>query len=702
MSRHPTAKAGTKMLGRYRIERELGRGGMGVVYLATDENTGRLVALKTTSVAQLGSGEKSRNQRRERFVREVRALTQVNHENVVHVFDAGECDDADLGWLLFYTMEYVEGTTLASLVQERGALKGGEAAAVVMQVAAGLGEAHAQGIIHRDVKPANIFLSVDGRAKIGDFGIAKIEGSTQITRRDQLVGTPNYLAPEQILGDDVGPATDVFALGALFFVITQNRPLRQQVDAAALLASANGNDPVQRMLGVQNLAEPLRRAVARALERDPKKRYPNGGAFAEALAEHATRPPALQAPAERASSFLSEGTADRSSAFSQSRPMPAAPGPNIDGLGDSLPDADPADIDSFPDHPAGDAVSIEAIAAAMLGEVERRATGTFNKPTLKADEPAALPVAKTESTVMFNLRALEEEHSARTPAAPAAPAPPAPLPVARTEPTAMFKLEDLEPKPKTTLHTTSSQTASTNAPAPRPPPTMPAESPTTAPTAPSVASTLTPVERFHAGGWDDRTREAPVFDLDAEQPPPPLRGPSASTPTMSTTSSMPAPPAASAALFADSTQESSAPIARLAAQRPVLLAATFMAGILLGVFIAAALAPSTSTTTTTTTTATPAAAPPRPALCAARPVTDIDQSNAAAALDNAKAAARDGAPASKVIGHARDAVAADPTNVEALEFLGRVVTGTERQDADACVCIVGPDSRECKQLPKAK
>lgn len=696
MSRHPTAKAGTKMLGRYRIERELGRGGMGVVYLATDENTGRLVALKTTSVAQLGSGEKSRNQRRERFVREVRALTQVNHENVVHVFDAGECDDADLGWLLFYTMEYVEGTTLAALVQERGALNGGEASAVVMQVAAGLGEAHAQGIIHRDVKPANIFLSVDGRAKIGDFGIAKIEGSTQITRRDQLVGTPNYLAPEQILGDDVGPATDVFALGALFYVITQNRPLRQQVDAAALLASANGNDPVQRMLGAQNLAEPLRRAVARALERDPKKRYPNGGAFAEALAEHATRPPALQAPAERTSSFLNEGTADRSSAFSQSRPMAAAPGPATQdaGLGDSLPDADPADINSFPDHSAGDAVSIEAIAAAMLGEVERRATGTFNKPALKADEPAALPVAKTESTVMFNLRALEEEHSARS---PAAPAPPAPLPVARTEPTAMFKLTDIEPKPKTTLHTSSSQAAPTNAPAPRPAPTMPAESPTTAPTAPTPVGPPTAAERFHASGWDDRTREAPVFDLDAERPPPPLGAP----PLSSTSPSMPAPAAASAALFADSTQESSAPIARLAAQRPVLLAATFMAGILLGVGIAAALAPSTSTATPTTA-ATPAAAPPRPALCATRPVTDVDQANAAQALDDARSLRADAAPASKILDKAREAIRHDPTNVDALFLLGRVATGAEQRDADACVCIVAPDSKPCDLITDLK
>lgn len=413
------------MLGRYRIERELGRGGMGVVYVATDVNTGRQVALKTTSVAGLGSGEKTRNQRRERFVREVRALTQVNHANVVHVFDAGEVDDPDLGWLLFYTMEYVEGTTLANLVQERGALNGGEAAAVVAQVALGLGEAHRQGIVHRDVKPANIFLSNDGRALIGDFGIAKIEGSTQITRRDQLVGTPNYLAPEQILGEPVGPWTDVFALGALFYVITQNQPLRQQVDAGALLASANGNEPVQRMASALGLSEPLKRVVARSLERDPNRRYADGSAFADALTDHATRVPHLT-PEQQRPTFLQEGTLDRSSAFASG----------------SVPSADDADVNPVPDGAAfgslGDPNSIEAMAQAMLGEVDRRATGTFKPPERKEVAPVELPVARTESTVMFNMREMEQQ----TPASRA-------LPVAHTESTQIVKRTAITMEPVT-------------------------------------------------------------------------------------------------------------------------------------------------------------------------------------------------------------------------------------------------------------
>src|SRR5688500_2113075 len=313
MSRQPTAKLG-KRLGRYTIERELGRGGMGVVYVAQDENTGRQVALKTTAVAGLG-GNASRNQRRQRFVREVQALTQVNHDNVVHVIDAGEADDPDLGWLLFYSMEYVEGETLAQLVQRTGALNPGAAAAVLTQVAAGLGAAHHAGIVHRDVKPANIFISLDGRALIGDFGICKIEGQTQITRRDQLVGTPNYLAPEQILGDPVSPATDVFALGALFYVITMNRPLRAHVDAASLLSSAQGNEPKERMLSERSVPDGLRNVIARCLEREPKRRWPDGQHLADALADFATRIPALRDDTNNDPLRDASSTSDRSSPF---------------------------------------------------------------------------------------------------------------------------------------------------------------------------------------------------------------------------------------------------------------------------------------------------------------------------------------------------------------------------------------------------
>lgn len=425
-TRQPTAKAGKK-LGRYRIVRELGRGGMGVVYLAQDENLDRLVALKTTSVAGLGSGEKARNQRRQRFIREVQALAQLSHENVVHVYDAGEEDDPDLGWLLFYSMQYVEGITLAQLVQRKGAMDPGAAAAVCAQVASGLGAGHRQGIVHRDVKPANIFLSYDGRALIGDFGIAKIEGSTQITRRDQLVGTPNYLAPEQILGENVSPATDVFALGALFYVIVTNRPLRTRLDAAALLQEAKGNASKEKMLAETGIPEGLRRVVARALEREPGKRYPDCAAFAEALSEHATRIPKL--------------TDD----VTEERAFPR----------DELPSFDTNPFASLPGGSAEDAddagfSGVEAAAQALLAEVDqlnKKPTGQRSPPPA---EPA-LPVARTESTVMFNLRAMEHEPGPSRPAS-AAPQPTSsdvmePLPVARTESTVVFNLRAESDRP---------------------------------------------------------------------------------------------------------------------------------------------------------------------------------------------------------------------------------------------------------------
>jgi serine/threonine protein kinase len=619
------------MLGRYRIERELGRGGMGVVYVATDVNTDRLVALKTTTVAGLGSGEHTRNQRRERFIREVRALTQVNHPNVVHVFDAGEIDDADLGWLLFYTMEYVEGTTLAALVQERGALGGGEAAAVVAQVAQGLGEAHAQGIVHRDVKPANIFLSDDGRALIGDFGIAKIEGSTQITRRDQLVGTPNYLAPEQILGEAVGAHTDVFALGALFFVITQNKPLRQQVDASALLASANGNEPVARMMAATGLSEGLKRVVARCLERDPNRRYVDGTAFADALAEHATRVPSLSGQARP--TFLNEGTLDRSSAF-------------LTRMG--LPDVDEADVESLPgaddDHAPlgdGDVGSVEAAAMAMLGEVERRATGAFREPERRMAD--ALPVARTESTVMFNLRALDD-------------APADPTPVSSERP------------PKAAARADSTLVVQRRS-----------------------AISMEPVTDEEPGDASSSDVDG-LTNEDALQPPVSTSG-APSRPWRSET--VPTATAKPQALLP--------PLVRPPLPRAALLAGVFGVGCVLGLGLAALLAPVDvlATPADGPTAVVPAAPAGRPTLCAERVVSAEDQAKASRALDEARQLKNAGGRSTLVIEKLREGIALDPNNASLFYDYGRIVATPREMDvADACVCTIAPMSAECRKLQR--
>jgi serine/threonine protein kinase len=282
-----------KKIGRYRIERELGRGGMGIVFLAKDEKLGKDVALKTVSIAGFGASSQNRDQRRARFVREAKALAQLSHANVVHVFDVGEEDNPAVGWVLYYSMEYVEGETLAQLVRKQGPLKAEEAAAICFQVAAGLGAAHKQGIVHRDVKPANIFITPDKRAVIGDFGICKVEGGTQITRRNQMIGTPNYLAPEQILGDDVGAYTDVFALGALFYIIVANRALRSGTDPNSLLRDAQSDIAKEKMLALDKVPDQMRYALARALERKPKMRFTDGSAFAEALSGFSGKIPSI-------------------------------------------------------------------------------------------------------------------------------------------------------------------------------------------------------------------------------------------------------------------------------------------------------------------------------------------------------------------------------------------------------------------------
>ena len=412
LTQAPANNLAGKMLGRYEIERELGRGGMGVVYLARDKNLGRRVALKTTTI--MGSNERARNQRRTRFIREVRALAQVNHSNVVHVYDADEADDPDLGWLLYYSMEYVEGFTLAELVQKKGALTPEAAAAVCSQVAAGLGAAHAVGIVHRDVKPANVFITHAGRALIGDFGICKIEGSTQITRRDQLIGTPNYLAPEQILGDPISAGTDVFAVGALYYVIATNSPLRKRLDAASLLKAAQEEGPYESMMALQQVPLPLRQVLAKSLRRLPEDRQPSCATLSEELAEFAGRIPTLDdAPAAPA-------------------PIDTPPPPAK---------AVPAPLGNISSSQPGQ--SVEDVAKALLQEFGAPKKETKDEaPAVPDSDDLPLPEAQVESTVMFNMRNYEQERAQRqgedeTPAEPE-------IMVAQTESTVMFNMRQLE------------------------------------------------------------------------------------------------------------------------------------------------------------------------------------------------------------------------------------------------------------------
>src|SRR5580704_4983483 len=195
---------GTTLSDRYRIVSALGKGGMGEVYRAEDLKLGQSVALKflTASLAQT-------EQALDRFTREVRLARQVSHPNVCRVFDIGEADGRT-----FLTMEYVDGEDLASLLRRIGRLPADKGLEIARQLCAGLAAAHEHGVVHRDLKPANAMLDGRGRVRITDFGLAGFSGED-----GGRAGTPAYMAPEQLSGDEVTPKSDIYSLGLMLYEI---------------------------------------------------------------------------------------------------------------------------------------------------------------------------------------------------------------------------------------------------------------------------------------------------------------------------------------------------------------------------------------------------------------------------------------------------------------------------------------------------
>jgi serine/threonine protein kinase len=200
--------------GRYSLAREIGRGGMGSVWLGQDTVLGRQVALK-----QIGLMPGIEDVDVARVRREARLAASLNHPNVVAVFDLVE--EAGRYWLV---MEYVEGVSLGRLVRDQGRLPVDEAASVAIQAASGLAAAHAEGIVHRDVKPGNIMVTPDGEVKLTDFGIARADSEATLTQTGLLTGSPAYLAPEIASGHAASPASDVWSLGATVYHALAGRP----------------------------------------------------------------------------------------------------------------------------------------------------------------------------------------------------------------------------------------------------------------------------------------------------------------------------------------------------------------------------------------------------------------------------------------------------------------------------------------------
>ncbi|WP_328749776.1 serine/threonine protein kinase [Streptomyces sp. NBC_00285] len=278
-SERPEPGVGRLIAGRYRLLAKLGHGGMGTVWRAKDETVDREVAVKEPRIPEHLPRREQANAF-ERMRREARAAARLDHPSVVNVYDVAVVDDRP--WIV---MELVRGRSLGDALQE-GTLGAREAARIGLDVLGALEAAHAAGILHRDVKPDNVLLGRYGRVVLTDFGIAQIEGETSLTDTGGFVGSPEYIAPERVLGQRPGPACDLWSLGVVLYAATEGvSPFRRSNTPATLQSVLNATPaPPASAHG------PLADAVNGLLQKDPARR-PNA-AQVRALLEAAADPPA--------------------------------------------------------------------------------------------------------------------------------------------------------------------------------------------------------------------------------------------------------------------------------------------------------------------------------------------------------------------------------------------------------------------------
>ena len=294
MNSRPTSSQmiGTVLSGRYKLEAKLGSGGMSTVYLAKDSTLDRDVAVKVMHREMSEQADQL-----ERFRQEARAVAKLSHPNVVAVIDAGE--DGGHPYIVF---EYVEGETLKQRINRIGALDTQEALAYAIEIARGLTVAHARNMVHRDIKPQNVLIDAEGRAKLTDFGISRQLEQDGMTATGRVLGTTDYVAPEQAMGHPVDPRSDIYSLGVVLFeMLVGQVPFSADSQVGVAMKHVNEELPdVQQRRPEISAAAAL--VVERATAKDPAERYQQVGEMIDDLST------ALEVEAARAGSTTDEAT----------------------------------------------------------------------------------------------------------------------------------------------------------------------------------------------------------------------------------------------------------------------------------------------------------------------------------------------------------------------------------------------------------
>jgi serine/threonine-protein kinase len=269
------ARSGGPRFGRYEVVRELGRGAMGTVYLGKDTVGHRTVAVKTLKPA--GVDEQEVASMKERFFREAESARQLSHPSIVKVYDAGEENGT-----AYFAMELLDGITLRDFCAKRGAVSVKRAMEIAAQVADALAYAHGKNVVHRDVKPENIMILSNGELKITDFGVAKLMDASQ-TQSGVVLGTPNYMSPEQLIGQKVDGRSDLFSLGVVFYeLLTGVRPFQAR-NISEMLRLHETHQPAAPSTLRADVPPPVDAIALRALRRDVTERYQQGEAMAKDL-----------------------------------------------------------------------------------------------------------------------------------------------------------------------------------------------------------------------------------------------------------------------------------------------------------------------------------------------------------------------------------------------------------------------------------